>query len=337
MESLKPVDIMLSMRALRFHETGDPLSALRLDEVPLPDAGPGEVRLRMLARPINPSDLLQVQGVYGRKPPLPATAGLEGLGVVEALGEGVTGWRMGQRVVPIGAQGTWAEMVITPATNLIPIPDELADDQACQAVVNPLTAWLMADQLKLGEGQWLVQSAAASAVGKCLIQLAKARGFKVLCLVRRPDAVADLLAQGAHAALCTSDPDWLKQAEALLPKGMADAAVDAVGGVLGGDMVKLLRPGGTMLVYGALSMEPLQIPGGQLIFRTATVSGFWLTDWKKRATQDEREAAMAALLAAMASGQIQVPVEASYPLDQWEEAVAHAQRSGRDGKILLKG
>jgi NADPH:quinone reductase-like Zn-dependent oxidoreductase len=324
-------------RALRFHETGDPLSALRLEEVLLPGPGRGEVRLKMLVRPINPSDLLQVQGVYGRKPPLPATAGLEGLGVIEALGEGVSGWRMGQRALPIGAQGTWAESLITPASNLVPVPDALSDEQACQAVVNPLTAWLMAEQLGLGEGQWLVQSAAASAVGKCLIQLAKARGFKTLCLARRPDAVKDLLAQGAHAALCTEDPQWLAQAEALLPKGVADAAVDAVGGALGGDMVKLLKPGGTMLVYGALSMEPLQLPGGQLIFRTATVRGFWLTDWKKRATQAEREAAMAALLAAMASGQVQVPVEAAYPLDQWEEAVSHARREGRGGKVLLKG
>ena len=325
------------MRALRFHETGNPLTALRLEDIPAPEPGVGEVRLKMQARPINPSDLLQVQGVYGRMPPLPATAGLEGLGIVDALGEGVTGFKLGQRVVPVGAQGTWAEFAATPANNLIPIPDALADDQACQVVVNPLTAWLMSDQLKLGEGQWLVQSAASSAVGKCLIQLAKLRGFKVLCLVRRADAAADLLAQGAHAALDTSDPEWMKQAEALLPKGMADAAVDAVGGQLGGDMVKLLKHGGTMLVYGALSMEPLQIPGGQLIFRTAIVQGFWLTEWKRRASSEEKAAAMGGLLKAMASGQIHVPVEASYPLDQWQKAVAHVQRSGRGGKILITG
>ena len=325
----------MSSRALRFHATGDPLDALRLEEVASPEPGPGEVRLRMRARPINPSDLLQVQGVYGRKPPLPATAGLEGLGIVEALGEGVHGWFPGQRVVPMGAQGTWADALVTPAANLHAVPDGLADEQACQAVVNPLTAWLMAEQLELGHGQWLVQSAAASAVGHCLIQMAKLRGFKVLCLVRREEAIPGLLSAGAHAALCTADPDWPKLAAALLPEGMAHAAVDAVGGALGGEMVKLLRPGGTMLVYGALSMEPLQLPGGQLIFRTATVRGFWLTDWKKRATAEARSQAMAGLLAAMEAGEIVVPVEASYPLEQWREAIAHAQRTGRSGKVLL--
>ncbi len=322
------------MKALRFHQVGDPLAALSLEEVPLPEPGPGEVRLRMIARPINPSDLLQVQGVYGRKPPLPATAGLEGLGVIEAMGDGVSGWTLGQRVVPMGAQGSWAEALVTPADNLFPVPDALADEQAAQAVVNPLTAWLMAEQLGLGEGHWLIQSAAGSAVGSCLIQLAKLRGFKVLCLARREDAVQELKAAGADAAFATSDPDWTKRAEQLLGEG-AHAAVDAVGGSLGGDMVKLLRSGGTMLVYGALSMEPLQLPGGQLIFRTATVRGFWLTDWKKRATPRERDRAMGDLLAAMAAGEIVVPIEAAYPLERWREAISHAQRSGRHGKVLI--
>ncbi len=323
------------MKALRFHAPGDPLAALHLEEVPFLGPGPGEVRLRMIARPINPSDLLQVQGVYGRKPALPATAGLEGLGLIEALGDGVTDWSLGQRALPMGAQGTWAEALLTPASNLHAVPDGLAEDQACQAVVNPLTAWLMADQLALSEGQWLLQSAAASAVGKCLIQLGHLRGFKTLCLVRRPEAVQELLDAGADAALCTDHPEWVSRAAEQVPEG-AHAAVDAVGGSLGGDMVKLLRPGGTMLVYGALSMEPLHLPGGQLIFRTATVRGFWLTDWKKRATQGEREAAMTALLAAMAAGHLTVPVEAIYPLDAWREAVAHAQRSGRSGKVLIR-
>ncbi|MBS1784798.1 MAG: zinc-dependent alcohol dehydrogenase family protein [Acidobacteria bacterium] len=323
------------MKALRFHEPGDPLAVLRLEEVPLPEPGPGEVRLRMVARPINPSDLLQVQGVYGRKPTLPATAGLEGLGVIEALGDGVTGWAIGQRALPMGAQGTWAEALLTPASNLYPVPDNLAEDQAAQAVVNPLTAWLMADQLGLGPGQWLIQSAAASAVGKVLIQLGHLRGFKTLGLVRRPEAVQELLDLGADAVLCTDDPNWMKQVAECVPGG-AHAAVDAVGGSLGGEMVKLLRPGATMLVYGALSMEPLQLPGGQLIFRTATVRGFWLTDWKKRATPSEREKAMVDLLAAMTSGHLVVPVEASYPLDHWRDAVAHAQRTGRSGKVLIR-
>lgn len=324
------------MLALRFARPGPPLEVLDLAEVPTPEPGPGEVRLRMRLRPMNPSDLLQVQGVYGRMPSLPATAGLEGLGVVEALGEGVTDWRIGDRAVPLGAQGTWAEALVTPAENLVRIPEGLADDQAAQVIVNPLTAWLMATELGLGPGKTLLQSAAASIVGKALVQLGRAWGFRTVNLVRRREQGTELEALGADAVICTADPDWPERAAAHLPKG-ADGATDAVGGALGGEMLKLLRPGSTMLVYGALSMEPLQLPGGQLIFRTATVRGFWLTAWKQRTPKAERDRICAELMAAMVRGELRCPVEASFPLDRWREAVARAQAAGRGGKVLLEG
>lgn len=322
------------MRALRFHAPGPPLEALALEELPRSEPGPGEVRLRMGLCPINPSDLLQVRGVYGRMPGLPATAGLEGLGVVEALGEGVTGWALGERALPLGAQGTWSEGLVTPADNLVRVPLELADEQAAQVIVNPLTAWIMAHQLGLGRGHTLLQSAAGSTVGRALIQLGKVMGFRTVNLVRRPEQVMELLALGADAVLCTEDPDWALQATRFLPKG-ADAAVDAVGGALAGEMLKVLSPGATMLVYGALSMEPLQLPGGQLIFRTATVRGFWLTDWKKRTPKALRDQTCQALMACMAEGRLACPVAGVHPLDHWREALAQAQASGRSGKVLI--
>jgi NADPH:quinone reductase len=324
------------MRALRFESFGDPITTLQLQEIPAPDPGPGEVRLRMRMRPINPSDLLQVQGVYGRKAEVPATAGLEGLGVIEALGEGVVDFKVGQRVVPLGAQGTWADQLITPAGNLVAIPDGLSDEAAAQLIVNPLTAWIMAvEELQLGPGQWLLQTAAGSIVGRCLIQLAKLRGFKTLNLVRRPEQIMELLAMGGDAVVCTADESWPAQAARLLPKG-AHAAVDAVGGKIGGELIPLLRPGSTLLVYGALSMEPLQLPGGQLIFRVATVKGFWLTDWKMRTPKPERDRVLKDLIQAMLQDQITPPVEAIYPLEHFREAIAHANRPGRGGKVLLK-
>ncbi len=324
------------MRALVFDAFGDPAQQLQLKELPTPEPGPGEVRLRMKLRPINPSDLLQVVGVYGRKAVVPAVAGLEGLGTIEALGPGVEGFALGQRVVPLGAQGTWADQLVTPAENLVRLRDDLPDDQASQLIVNPLTAWLMAiEELKLEPGQWLIQTASGSAVGRCLIQLGKLRGFKTLCLVRNPEQIMELLALGADAAVCTETADWTDQVQALLPKGGAHAAVDAVGGRVGGELVKLLRNGSTALVYGALSMEPLQLPGGQLIFKVATVKGFWLTDWKLRTPKAEKERVLDELMAVMAAGKMTVPVDGTYPLAQYREAISHAQAQGRHGKILL--
>lgn len=325
------------MRALRFEAFGDPLQVLGLQELPAPEPGPGEVLLHMALRPINPSDLLQVRGVYGRRPDLPATPGLEGLGTVASLGRGVEGLRPGQRVVPLGAQGTWADSLVTPAENLVAIPDGLADEAACQVIVNPLTAWLMAvEELRLGPGDWLVQTASGSAVGRCLLQIAKLRGFRVLSLVRHRTPLADEMeAEGVGPVLSTEDPDWGDRALDVLPKGGATAAVDAVGGTVGGRVAMLLRRGGTMLVYGALSMEPLQLPGGQMIFRTLTLRGFWLTDWKLRTPKAERDRILAPLLAEMAAGRVGPPVEAVFPLDRFREAIARAESPGRSGKILL--
>ncbi len=324
------------MRALRFESVGNPKDVLRLVEVPMPEPGPGEVRLRMKLRPINPSDVLQVKGVYGNRPPLPATAGLEGLGLVDAVGAGVSGFSNGQRVVPIGAQGTWADFVVTSAENLVPIPEGLLDESAAQIIVNPLTAWIMAvEDLKLGPGDWLVQTAAGSIVGRCLIQIAKLQGFKTLNLVRRPEQVAELMAAGADAVLCTEDREWMDRAHEIVGSKGAAAAVDAVGGELGGSVSMLLKRNGVLLVYGALSMDPLKIPGGQMIFRTLTIRGFWLTDWKIRTPRLEQGRILGDLMAAMAKGQIIPPVEAILPLADFQNAIARSEIPGRSGKILL--
>lgn len=324
------------MRALRFEEVGNPAQVLRLVDVSDPEPGPGEVRLRMRLRPINPSDLLQVKGVYGRRPALPAIAGLEGLGTLEALGAGVTGWALGQRVVPLGAQGTWADALVTPADNLVAIPAGLSDEAAAQIIVNPLTAWIMAvEDLRLGPGDWLVQTAAGSIVGRCLMQIAKLRGFRVLSLVRRAEQVDELADPAAGEVLCTAERDWMERAQALVgPKG-ATAAVDAVGGGLAGQVAMLLRRNATMLIYGALSLDPLKIPGGQMIFRTLTLRGFWLTDWKLHTPKAERDRVLGALLEAMERGAIAPPVEAVYPLERFQEALARAEGPGRGGKVLL--
>lgn len=324
------------MRALVFETVGDPAQVLKVVDLEKPEPGPGEVRLRMKLRPINPSDVLQVKGVYGRRPALPAIAGLEGLGLVDALGEGVTGFSLGQRVVPLGAQGTWADYLVTPADNLVAIPDGIPDEAAAQVIVNPLTAWIMAvEELRLGEGDWLIQTAAGSIVGQCLIQIAKLRGFRTLNLVRRPEQVEELLALGADAVLCTEEAEWLSKADEILGPRGADAAVDAVGGSLAGQVAMVLKRGGTMLVYGALSMDPLKVPGGQMIFRTLTLKGFWLTDWKMSTPKGERDRVLKALLEAMASGAITPPVEAVFPLERFQEAITRAEASGRIGKVLL--
>ncbi len=327
------------MRAIRFDQFGPPADVLSLHELPLPEPGPGQVRVRLTHRPINPSDLLTVSGEYGRLPSLPATPGFEGVGRVEALGDGVTGVQPGARVVPMGAGGTWAEAVVADAARLVPVPDGVSDEAAAQFVVNPVTAWVMlADELGMDPGDWLFQTAAGSTLGRIVIQLGKLRGLRTINLVRRREQADELLALGADAVLVESDGDEVigRVRELTGGKGVK-GALDAVGGEAGGLALQALRPGGTLLVYGMLSREPLPLHNGEMLFRGLTARGFWLTHWFRRATPAHVAATLGTVMNLMSTGDLAPPVEASYDLADYRAAVAHAERPGRSGKVLLVG
>src|SRR5205823_1367664 len=150
------------MKAVVLREFGEPERVLEVAEVPAPAPGRGEVRVRMLASPVNPSDLLMVRGEYGRRPSLPATPGFEGAGVVEE-GSGLLAWRVkGRRVAVLNAAGgNWAEQVVIPARQAVPVPDDISDEQAASFFVNPASALVMTRYvLRVPAGAWLLQTAA---------------------------------------------------------------------------------------------------------------------------------------------------------------------------------
>ena len=326
------------MRALRYHAFGKPADVLQLDDVPTPEPGPGEVRVRMTHRSINPADLHTVLGHYGNLPDLPAVGGHEGVGRVETLGDGVAEFEIGQRVVPLGVEGTWQEHVVVGVDDLFAVPDGVPDEAAAQLFVNPLTAWLMLDGLGLKEGDWLVQTAATSQVGRLVIQLARRRGLRTVNLVRREDARAELTALGADEVIVTEGgDDSVRERIVDLTDGGAAGALDAVAGAVGSLAAQCLREAGTMLVYGGLSGAPLSVDTGTLIFRRAIVRGFWRTRWFELAPRAETRAALGRLAALIAEGEVALPVEATYDLANFREAVAHSRASGRTGKVLLTG
>lgn len=322
------------MKALCFEQYGEPLDVLALRELPTPEPGPGEARVRMLLRPMNPSDLFQVRGKYGRLPKsFPATGGLEGVGVVEALGEGVTAPAVGTRVIFREVQGTWAEALVFPAAQLIPVPDTVPLEAAAQAMVNPLTAFAMVEDLTPPTGSWVIQTAAGSAVGRCVADLGKERGFQVLNLVRREEQAVELRAKGEQS-LATTQDNWVEAAKAIMG-GEAFAVLDAVGGKQASQLTKLLRSGGTLLVYGALSMEPLQIPGGQIIYKEWEVRGFMVTPWKRRKDDAQLREAFGQVFALQAKGLLFPSVAGRFPMERWQEAATAAEAMGKGGKILV--
>ncbi len=326
------------MRAIRFSRFGPPAEVLSLEDVPLPEPGPGQARLRLTRRPINPSDLLTVSGEYGRLPPLPATPGFEAVGRVEAWGEGVSGPAIGTRVVPLSVGGTWAESAVAAAALLLPVPDAISDAAAAQFVVNPVTAWVMLEEeLRLKPGDWVVQTAAGSTLGRLVIQLGRLRGYRTINLVRRPEQVDELLALGADAVFCPDETDVVAKVRELTDGRGAKGALEAVGGETGALALRALRSGGTMLVYGMLGGEPLPLHNGEMLFRGLTARGFWLSQWFRQTDPAHVTATLGTLLQLMADGHLLPPVEAEYDLADFQAAIAHAQRPGRQGKVLLTG
>lgn len=324
------------MQSVRFHEFGEPEAVLRVEDVTQPAPGAGEVLVRMRARSVNPSDVLTVRGLYGQLPRLPATPGLEGMGEVEETGAGVVGIAPGQRVIPLGIAGTWSEFLVVPQAQLIPVPDEVSDETAAQFVVNPLTAWAMLiEDLQMKPGEWLLQTAAGSTLGRVVLQLAKVKGFKTINVVRRREQIAELERLGADACICSDDEDIAARVREITGKEAVTKAIDAVGGATGAAALSALGRGGVLLVYGLLSGEPLPLDSGRMIFTTTTARGFWLTDWMRRTPPAEVARVTGELLALMGAGEIIPPVEATYPLAEVKRAIQHAERQGRSGKVLL--
>src|SRR6516165_1963921 len=196
------------MQAAVFESFGEPSQVLQVREVPEPRPGPGEVRVRMIMSPVNPSDLLVVRGRYGVLPSLPATPGFEGVGVVDEVGPGLLGrFVKGKRVVVINsAGGNWAQYAVIPARQARPVPDDIPDEQAAAYFVNPASVLALARHvLKVRKGDWLLQSAAGSTLGRMMIKLGRHDGFKTLNVVRRREAIAELRDLGGDAVICSED------------------------------------------------------------------------------------------------------------------------------------
>lgn len=327
------------MKRVVFDQFGPPAEVLRVeDDVPAPPVRRGEVLVRMIAGPVNPSDLMYVAGKYGLKPQLPATPGFEGVGVVEATGGGLLGWfRKGKRVAVINDRiGNWAEYTVTTARQVIPVPDDLSDEQAASFFVNPATALAMTlHVLKLHRGAWLLQSAAGGELGKMVIRLGYRHAFRTINVVRRRDQVEELKKLGADHVIVESDGPIPEQVRKLVPDGVR-FAIDPVGGATGSGVIESLARGGRCLLYGSLSDEPVSVHPRYFIGNGIRVEGFWLGEWAKQQRIPTLLRLFRRVGNLMREGVFQTHFAATYPLEQVKQAVEHAATPGKGGKVLLK-
>jgi NADPH:quinone reductase-like Zn-dependent oxidoreductase len=326
------------MKAIVFDQCGDPEQVLQVRDVPEPVPGRGEVRVRMLTSPINPSDLLMIRGQYGRQPRLPATPGFEGVGIVEE-GSGFLAWRVrGKRVAVLnGVTGNWQEKVVIPARQAVPVPAALPDEQAATFFVNPASALIMTRSvLQIPPGAWLLQTAAGSALGRMVIRLGQLYKFRTLNVVRRREQAEELLRAGGTAVIATNDEPLVERALALTQGQGVPYAIDAVGGTTGTDVIRTLGRGGRLLVYGTLAGEPIAIDPRVLLVGQKRVEGFWLSEW----VRDQNPLKMLRLFRRLGrlieEGVLRTDVGATFALNDVNAAVREAALPGRQGKVLLR-
>lgn len=320
-----------------FSECGmKPQEVLEYVAGPMPKPAKEEVLIKMKAAPINPADVNFVQGVYGLKPVLPhSRAGLEGCGVVQA--SNAEGFFEGDEVILLRGVGAWSEYVTVPAENVMKLPVKVDPVQAAMLKVNPLTALRMLEGfVVLKPGDWVVQNAANSGVGRCIIQLAREMGLKTVNFVRRPDELRDeLTALGADIVVGEDDEDVVKKTLPLLDGKRPVLASNAVGGDSAMRLMDMLAPGGSMVTYGAMSRKSIKVPNGFLIFKGIKLEGLWVTQWLRNAPSAEIEAAYDKLARLMADGRLKQAVDTIYPLSEIRQAVEKAQEEFRHGKIVL--
>jgi NADPH2:quinone reductase len=324
------------MRALTHATFGEATDVLDVTDRPLPEPGPGEARVRTVLSPIHNHDLWTIRGTYGFKPELPAASGTEAVGVVDALGEGVAGLEVGQRVVTGGTFGVWAEYFTAKAAGLIPVPDSIDDETAAQLIAMPFSALSLLDHLGAEPGDWIVQNTANGAVGRLVARFAALRGVRVLGLVRRDAGVDELAAIGIHDVVSTENDGWQDAAAAILGDASPRSAVDSVGGRASADLIGLLGEGGTLVSFGAMGSGDLQVSSGALIFKDITVKGFWGSRVSREMDAAKRSTLFAELFQRVGSGEVPLPVEAVYPFEDARQAAAASDTPGRTGKILLR-
>ncbi len=332
------------MKSVQFDQFGEPSAVLQLRDVEPPQPKPGEVLVRMLLSPVNPSDLMTIRGVYGKLPKLPCTPGYEGVGIVEASGGGLLGKLLvGKRVALLnGINGNWQERTTTLAKQAVPLPKSLPSEQGATFFVNPTTAYAMTQRvLAVPSGDWLLQTAAASELGKMVVRLGKRFGFKTLNVVRRAEQVETLTSLGADGVVVfdparQSSDELQNEVRRVTGDRGVRFAIDPVGGATGSAVVKSLAPSSRMLVYGTLSPEPLSFSPRDLMTPGASISGFWLARWLPQLSLLAKLKLIRTVSRLIQDGVLTSQIGEVFPMDRVSDAVRAAEIPGRSGKVLLR-
>ncbi|MBY7141808.1 zinc-dependent alcohol dehydrogenase family protein [Virgibacillus sp. NKC19-3] len=321
---------------IKFYEFGSPQDVLQVEYKGVQPPRENEVLVRMLARPINPSDLIPIRGSYAHRISLPHIPGYEGVGIVEDVGSFVSPNLVGKRVLPLRGEGTWQAFVRTSAPFAIPVPDSMDDFTASQVYINPITAWVICTEvLGLKPDDVLLVNACGSSIGHIFAQLSNVLGFKLIAITRNDTYTQDLLKHGASHVINTSE-HALQEAVRELTNGCgADAAVDSIGGSSGTNLAFCVQPKGTFLTIGLLS--GVQVDWASITNKAnVNVTIFHLRHWNKSVSTKTWQATFHHVIGLIKAKKLRLKApDSPYDLVNVKEAVRDMEYAKSKGKIFL--
>ena len=291
-----------------------------------------EVLIEVICFPINPADILLVEGKYANKPKLPSLMGAECIAKVKKIGNNIRNFKLGDIVLPL-VRDNWVEEKIVTENEIIKLPDNIDVEQGCMLKVNPATAYLMLNNyLKIKQGDFIIQNASNSSVGNYIIQLAKLYDIKTINLVRRKEVISTLKDYGADYVfklnLSQKEENFIKNSKPRL-------FIDAVAGKQVNTIASLLPDNSTIINYGLLSGENIQLDPHNTIFKNIILKGFWLSLWLNKMSIEEKNKLYSYLAELIVKKVLYTKVEKVFYINDIKEAINCASDFNRHGKILV--
>ncbi len=323
------------MLAAQLFKVGHAQDSVKVIEVPTPKITRSkELLVEIMACPINPAEILLIEGKYANIPKPPLGLGIEGAGIVRDIGDQVTDFRVGDKVMCLGRQN-WSQFVCSGETDFIKLPHSIELDQASMLKVNVATSYLILTEYeKLSEGDWVIQNASNSGVGVDIIKIANTMGINVVSVARRDNVLGDLVKAGSKIAF-TDDEDLPFKIEKNLKGKKIKLGIDAVAGRSTERITKCISKSGTVVIYGLLSGAPCQIDPHHLIFRNIKAQGFWLSNFLSKMTYTKKIEMYNKLAQYLLTKNIDTKIAATYSLSDINQALKHAKEDARQGKILI--
>jgi NADPH:quinone reductase-like Zn-dependent oxidoreductase len=326
--------------AITYRRSGDPREILEVTDIgEPPPPEPGQLQVQISAFPIHPGDLMAISAT--QTPGRELIAGIEATGVVTEVGAEVTGFGPGSRVTFFPHQGAWRQVVNVDAAIAVPVPDSVPDEVAAQMLCNPITALMLRraaqQHFSVGFEGVVLNNAAASSVGRLFTAIAEDHQIATISIVRSDQRAQQLRDTfPAVPVVSTSDPDWIQQVRTAAAGRPISVALDPVGGATTGDLLYALSPGGTLIIYGDLTQEPIPLHAATVLYEALAIRGLTINRWLTAVSPEQRASDVASAVMIATGQPHHFDVAAVYPLDRIADAVRHVSQPGKVGTVVVK-